>query len=76
MKTVAFAVLVAALALMSGCACEVFPMHMNGCANASAGRYQLAGDGQGRFMKIDSRTGDTWIYATNYPTGNSWIKLH
>jgi hypothetical protein len=75
MKCFALLALVAASGLMTGCVCMTSPMCKKDQTNVEVGRYELAGDGQGRFMKIDSRTGETWLLAPSYPVGNSWINM-
>lgn len=60
MKSIVLAVFVVGLGLMTGCAGMNCPMQKEGQIHADVGRYQIAGDGQGHFMKIDTRTGKTW----------------
>ena len=65
MKGVALFTLILALGLVSGCVHETL--------HTGEGRYQIAGDGQGHFMKIDTQTGKAW--STGGATWADWYPV-
>jgi hypothetical protein len=73
MRIISLVALLVALGTFSGC----ISIEKNGGAGnespTAIGRYQLAGDGQGHFMKIDTKTGQAW--STGGATWANWYPV-
>jgi hypothetical protein len=73
MKHVFLASLVVILGLLASCASVTCSNDRGGQTQKNIGRYQIAGDGNGHFMKIDTQTGKAW--STGGATWADWYKV-